>query len=177
MTDVLETGLWTVPSDPDCPARRHRTRNAYRRHGCRCGEAVRAYQAFLDYQAAYRRARRRGKNATQVARRIGQGWDPRARHDGPRREVSRINLLLLCSGFVDSPTVYERTAAVIRLSRTGNRAGTGLMSALEIAERIGCSEREVVRCRRKREALRGQRTARRLADARWRAWRKHGNGW
>lgn len=169
--------LRTVPSDPACPAVRHRTRNAHRNHGCRCREAVIAAEAFRDYQIAYKRARRRGDNAKRAARRFGTGWDPRLPYEGPRRRVSRINLMLLCSGFVDSPTMYERMAATLRLSVRGNPAGTGLMSAREIAARIGCSARDVQRYRGMPARLREQRTARRLADARWRAWRKHRNGW
>lgn len=175
MTDLMhKPGMWTVPSDPRCTAPRHRSRNAYRKRGCRCPEAAMAAEAFRNQQIAYKQARRRSE---RVARKVGNGWDPRQPYEGPRRQVSRINLMLLCSGFIDAPTQYERMAATLRLSRRGNAAGTGLMSAQEIAERIGCSAREVCRYRRRPDELRRQRTARRLADARWRAWRKHGNGW
>lgn len=100
---------------------------------------------------------------------------PWVRWRGPDKRVSRINLMFLMSGFIDSPTTRERQVAVWRLWGTPNQYGTGIITPAEIAERVGLKRNTVYQyMTRTRQALREQRTARRLADAKWRAWHKHG---
>ena len=183
MTDVIERPQrqWSggEATDPDCPARRHGTNSAWRRHGCRCPQAVAAHDRRLARQRESLAARRPRIRAQDLARRRRQCHDSRGYWRGPHTRVDRVNLMLLCSGFIDpATTARERMVAALRLSRTGNRAGTGLLEVAEIAERIGCGEKTVrFYLRRMPARLRDSRTKRRLADARWRAWRKHGNGW
>ena len=182
MTDLRERPQrqWAEreATDPACPARRHGTNSAWRRHGCRCPEAVAAHAAWLPTRRAYehtepRRARQR---VAETARRRAGGMDPRSHWRGPESRVDRINLTLLCSGFVDPATTpRERMVAAHRLARTGNRAGTGLLEIPEIAERIGCDTGTVrFYLKGMPERLRAKRTKRRLADVKWRAWHKHG---
>lgn len=104
--------------------------------------------------------------------------DPRGKWRGPDERVNRINLMLLCSGFIDSPTSRELAVAALRLSRTGNQAGTGLLTVTDIAQRIGVNPNTLRHYfDQTLPRLRAQRTERRHADAVWRAWHKHGQRW
>jgi len=88
---------------------------------------------------------------------------------GPAMRVDRWNLFLILHGIVDRPTRAERLAAVVQLSRRGNRAGTGLMNSVEIGQRLGVDDATVHRARRLVIELREQRHVRRWLDAKHKA--------
>lgn len=157
-----------VRVDPDCPGTRHAASDrAYRRHGCRCPAAVDAHREYLAREHARRARRRRG--GTQAGQVRAARWEldeaarQRARWRGAKTRVSRVNLLLLLlSGFRDAPTQREMMLAVARLDALG-------LDAPEVAERLGTGGRQVLYYRGLFAEYRAGRTARRLADARWRA--------
>jgi hypothetical protein len=86
------------------------------------------------------------------------------RFRGPRMRVNRFNLMLLLSGFVDSPTRGEMVAAVHILTRRGNRAGTGLLNWQEIADRLGVDDAVAHRHQRFIVEARRDRARRRRLD-------------
>lgn len=143
-----------------CGAHVHDTVGAYRR-GCRCDLAVKLYHASHD--------------GRQIARLREMGS---VKLDNPWRQgkmaVSRINLWMLVRGFVDSPTVGERMAAVAILSRRGTTqvgigGRDGFLNNQEIGRRIGINDLAVIGIRKRMEALAESRTQRRLADVRAKA--------
>lgn len=158
-----------------CIAGVHGTASAYRRHGCRCPQAVAEYRTYRSKYIA--RGARNRRSWTYVL-----SHDPRKRWRGPDSHVDRINLLLLMGGVIDNPTVTERMVAAIRLTRMPNRWGTGINTPKEVAAIIGeQSGDRITSLLERRDRLRGQRTDRRLADARWRQARReravaHGRG-
>jgi DNA-binding CsgD family transcriptional regulator len=80
-------------------------------------------------------------------------------------------VLLLTTGFSDSPTTREKQLAIETLAQRGNIAGTGLLTTGEIAQRLGIADNTVRALRSQFRALRTTRTQRRLADVRSKAMR------
>jgi len=179
MTDVLERTATTTCSNPHCTARLHGTVRA-RRAGCRSAEAETAWRAYLERnalsQAVYRRdhAKQARRKARELARRMANGHDPRTKWRGPDCRVGRWTMVLLDLGAVAVETKRERQVATWRMTGKPNRHNTGIITQAEIAELIGVTQSMVGRYVRDRAKLREQRTARRLADAQWRAYHKHG---
>lgn len=140
-----------------CDSDKHDTQAAYAM-GCRCPLALTRHERRLEVQ---REARRRKRVSP----------DPALAWRGPTTMVSRVNVLLLTAGFVDSPTTRERQLAIETLSRRGNRTGTGFLGTEEISARLGISEGVCRALRSEYRLLAGQRTQRRLADVQSKAQR------
>lgn len=115
------TGTAT-PTNPACPGRRHGTRTAYDKWGCRCPEA----------RADINRWRRRVPNPNGIAR---LAPNPRITPD-----VDEIAVAKAMAGEPVRVTVRERAMAVERLTRQG-------LSAVDIGIRLGIASRTVVRYR------------------------------
>lgn len=151
-----------APKAPDgsCTALGHGTESAYRRRGCRCEDAIKAYHTAKE-RARIRHMRKRILTCQ---------YDPRIPWRGPDHRVSRFNLLLLMGGFVDNPTLGERTVAALRLSRMPHRFGQWINTPDDVARIIGEYDgHQVTKLIARVERLRASRTRRRLADAWWRA--------
>jgi hypothetical protein len=142
-------------SRPGCGAEKHDTMAAWQA-GCRCELAEAKHEKRL---------------AAQVAYRARQAPDPAELWRGPTTRVSRVTVLLLTTGFSDSPTTREKQLAIETLARRGNIAGTGLLTTGEIAQRLGIADNTVRALRSQFRALRTTRTQRRLADVRSKAMR------
>jgi hypothetical protein len=107
-------------------------------------------------------ARRHAEAVARAEKRVGVEARRRDRWRGPDTRVNRINLMLLLSGFKDSPTYGERMIAAMRLERWGHDNEA-------IALRIDVPAKRIPQYRRRREEFRATRTQRRLADVRWKA--------
>jgi hypothetical protein len=166
--------------DGVCRAGLHDTVAAYQRHGCRCAEAVAAWDEDKRKRSLTKRKKRNIQLAEAAwresahARRVTGGRlsiDPRKPWRGGKMAVGRINLWMLIHGFSDSPTMGERMVAIILLRQTWTRGAwferTRRMNGDEIAARIGVSPATAHRLMGKPAELAGQRTARRLADRKW----------
>jgi len=114
-----------------CLATRHGSDDAAR-NGCVC----------------YRRPKKRPSGVVSQSGLAGAYAARYNRFRGPTMKVDRYNLILLLSGIVDQPTRGEMIAAVHILQRRGNRAGTGLFDAHEIASRLGIDDGQVHRYKR-----------------------------
>lgn len=170
-----------VDADGNCIAEKHHSTRAYRR-GCRCAKAIEVWEASQQRRRDPDRVRRGVAAASQWAREAQQAkrrtggrlsHDPRRQWRGGVMVVNRVNLMLLLSGFVDSPTRGEKLAAVARLRSTLTRDGwyeapRPLMNS-EIAARIGTTDQTVGRMIGMQQELAGNRALRRLADAQWKA--------
>jgi len=141
----------------ECGASAHDTRSAFRKSGCRCPLARK-----LEEQCRESRTKDHRVNLE---------------HSKPRRPVvGRFNMLMLDAGygFVDPPTLGEILVGDIHLSRISVVDGPWLtrkLTILEIAERLGTTDRMVYRVRRTRSQLRAERHLRRLGDVRAKAGR------
>lgn len=164
--NTARTPRWPSDPRPGCPVLHHDTRYAHKVYGCRCDAAVAARD---DANARTRQLRATGGGTP-----VHQGAPPRR---NPRRKsvpifadpdmrVSRFNLLLLTSGFIDNPTRGEMMVATLRLSRRG-------LTNTEIAARLGTYGADITRSTRLINELRALRTERRLADAQRRHLTKH----
>jgi DNA-binding CsgD family transcriptional regulator len=142
---------------PDCPSDKHDNQAAYAA-GCRCPLAVQRHARRLEVQRLTRLKRKETEDPYSV-----QKWR------GPQTRVSRVNVLLLTTGFSDSPTTRERQLAIETLYRRGNRYETGFLTAGEIAVRLGITESYVLALRADYRKLASERTARRIADVRAKA--------
>lgn len=131
-----------------CACHIHGTDQAVKR-GCICVRRQR------DVRRAARRAS--GKLPGDLQRQYN-------RFRGPAMKVNPFNLMLLLGGCVDQPTRGEMVAAVYRLSRRGNRAGTGIMNCQEISVRLGVDDGQVHRYRRLAREFRDDRKRRRYLD-------------
>jgi hypothetical protein len=151
-----------VDTDGNCTAARHDSDGAYLMAGCRCAVSIRRH-AEVQLRANERNARRRERDQAKA---IKADLQP-GRFRGPNMRVDRTSLLMLLSGFVDSPTAGERIAAVAILSQRGHR--TGLYDNTEIGQRIGVDRDSVRRIKARIKQLATLRTERRLADAKWKA--------
>lgn len=126
-------GISDTPTDPTCPGSRHGSIQAYRANGCCCPEVV----AHVLADAERRRATRAATAATGERRRRSFEVD-----DGD--VDAAVWAALRWRPFPTTLTQDERKAVVLRLRRAG--AGwSGLMSALEIAERTGISDKTIGR--------------------------------
>jgi hypothetical protein len=171
-----------VDAQGRCIAERHGTILAYI-DGCRCPESV---QKFTARQARYRQARDRERDLRLAHEAFADGrrvkrltggrlqYDPRRPFRAGRWRVDGVMVRALAGGarVIGTPTHGDLLAAVARLE--GWRVPNGPLrsrpaTARQIAERIGSTERTVLRLREQRRRLATDRTARRLADARWRA--------
>jgi hypothetical protein len=149
----------TMPAQVDesgrCVAAKHGSAAAYKEAGCRCPTAV-VRREEVRQAVSIRNAARRARQAI-----------PRGRWRAPNMRVDRTNLRLLLSGFVDSPTVGEKNAAVAILSKRGGR--TGLYNSTEIAQRIGVDPNTVRSISARIKRLAETRAERRLADVKYKA--------
>lgn len=179
-------------TNPECAADSHGTANARHNDGCKCREAIDAYAATIAKRRPVRRvqpaqvdgngncvAGKHGsylawmagcrcpaaceKREQVMARKVWAGPQPWHGFRGPQQRVSRVNLLLLLSGFVDDPTYMERVVAANILRRRGR-------TIVEIGRRMGGYDTDAVDGYLRRYAeLAGKRTERRLADVKWKA--------
>lgn len=137
-----------------CGARKHTPTEYSYMSGCRCPETIAAL----------------APNRAKLRERFHSAGDE-PRPSNPWRQgkmlVNRNNLRMLLWGFPDKPTLAEKMAATMILSRRGGAAG--LYTKAEIARRIGVESVDQYFARVER--LRGERTQRRLADKRCKALR------
>lgn len=140
-------------ADPDCPARMHPASMHGWRLGCRCPATV--YEYNRAQAKKHERALRKAERAMTTAANEVKGWRVQYR-------VSRNGLVLLREGFVDQPTPTERMLIAESRLALGEQVG-------EIGARIGVSGTCVAIYVSRRGRLRDTRTARRLAEARYRA--------
>lgn len=140
-----------INPDGTCAAEKHHSYVAWLA-GCRCPHSVR---------------RREEVQASVYARTTGR-LQPWLKWRGTNMRVSRVNLLLLLSGFSDQPTYAERMVACLILSQRGS-ATAGPLGRQEIADRLHTTVERVASYLGKIEVLAGERTRRRLADVKWKA--------
>lgn len=171
-----------VDDDGNCVAVRHGTQGAYFKAGCRHPEALAAYE---KYQARRKSAEQRKRDREQImlwsqdarrAKRMTGGrlsYDPRRIWRRGNMAVDRNNLLMLMHGFVDSPTMGEKLAAMNRLAGTMVAGESWCEKAhpitkTEKAERLGISLTGLSALRRTQLRMIESRHLRRLADVQWR---------
>jgi hypothetical protein len=167
----------------NCIAEKHDSCRAYRR-GCRCKRAIKLWEENHERRRADpARVRREIEYATEWGREMARNLrrtggryaiDPRRQWRGGKMAVSRIGLLMMLSGYPDSPTRGERLAAAIRLQSTMTRTywyeRPRPIYQSEIADRIGCTDQTVGRLLNGvRPELAASRAQRRLADVQWKA--------
>jgi hypothetical protein len=172
---------WLAENVHVCGAVRHHTNLAWLA-GCRSSAAVAAHEKAVRRKQDADRVRRSREYARQydsasrkVLRKTGGRLyrDPRSPWRNGKMAVDRNNLWQLMHGVADSPTVGEMVAAVARrehLLVPDSPWTSRLIENIELAKLLKLNDdRQVYRLRKIRERLRGERTARRLADVKWRA--------